>query len=62
MNRPTYTLKPDLPDSTNGHRDIEAMQEEYLTERIGWSLYGALCMRIREEEINVRTQLRTRQR
>jgi hypothetical protein len=43
--RPTYTLKPDLPDQLNGRPNVEAMQEEYLIERIGIEKYAAFCLR-----------------
>jgi hypothetical protein len=46
--RPTWTL---LPDTTaeNPSRDLEAEQEEYLIAHIGLTLYGALCVHIKEE-------------
>jgi len=49
LDKLTYLYKEDLPDQPGSRRDIEAMQEEYLIDRIGLTLWGYLCQREMEQ-------------
>ena len=40
--RPTYTLKPDLPDQPPPKRTVEEMQEEYLVEKFGRFVFNKM--------------------
>ena len=49
--KPTWTLLPDV-SQPSGKPNVEAMQEEYLIERIGLTLWGALAEREGDERAN----------
>ena len=42
MTKPTYTLKPDLPDQPPPKKTVEEMQEEYLVEKFGRFIFNKL--------------------
>jgi hypothetical protein len=51
--KPTWTLLPDVPQSS-GKLPLEEMQEEYLIERIGGVRFAALCEREKDERTNLK--------